>query len=61
MPCGTFTVKNVPQAKLQQTIDLFKANKPPPQDVTSEADGAGTFTVIAVFPPCPPDTTHSPS
>ena len=44
MPCGTFTVKNVPQAKLQQTIDLFKANKPPPQDVTSEADGAGTFT-----------------
>jgi hypothetical protein len=61
MACGTFTVKQIPQAKLQQTIDLFNANKPPPTSVTSAPDGAGTYTVMAVFPPCPPNTTHSPS
>ena len=58
MACGTFTVKRVTQAKLQQTIDLFKANDPPPTSVTSAADGSGAFTVTAVFPACPPNTTH---
>lgn len=59
MPCGTFTVKNVPQAKLQQTTDMFKANKPPPTNVSSAPDGSGTFTVTAQFPPCPPGTSHT--
>jgi hypothetical protein len=59
MACGTFTVSKVPQAKLQQTIDLFKANNPPPTSVTSSPDGAGTFTVIAIFPPCPANTSHT--
>jgi hypothetical protein len=59
MACGTFTVTKVPQLKLQQTIDLFKANKPPPTSVTSTADGMGTYTVIAKFPPCPPNTSHT--
>jgi hypothetical protein len=59
MACGTFTVRRVPQAQLQQTLDLFKANKPPPISVTSSADGAGTYTVTAIFPPCPANTTHS--
>lgn len=58
MACGTFTVKKVPQSKLQQTIDLFKANKPPPTSVTSTPDGTGTFTVVAVFPACPVNTSH---
>ena len=59
MACGTFTVKKVNQERLQQTIDLFKASTPTPTSVTSAADGSGTFTVTAVFPPCPPNTTHS--
>jgi hypothetical protein len=59
MACGTFTIKKVSQAKLQQTIDLFNANKPPPTSVTSTADGAGTYTVVATFPPCPANTSHS--
>lgn len=61
MTCGTFTVTKVQQAKLQQTIDLFNANKPPPTSVTSNPDGAGTYTVVATFPPCPGNTTHSAS
>ncbi len=60
MPCGTFTVSHVPQADLQETIDLFKANKPPPTSVTSAPDGTGAYTVTAVFPPCPANTSHSP-
>jgi hypothetical protein len=60
MPCGTFTVKKVPKGKVQQTIALFKANKPPPTNVSSTPDGSGTFTVVAEFPPCPPDTSHDP-
>jgi hypothetical protein len=59
MACGTFTVKKVLQAKLQETIDLFNANDPPPISVTSAPDGTGTYTVTVQFPPCPPGTTHS--
>jgi hypothetical protein len=58
MTCGTFTVKKVTEAKRQQTINLFEANDPAPTSVTATADGAGTYTVVAVFPPCPPATTH---
>lgn len=61
MACGTFTVQKVPKDQLQQTMDLFRANKPPPTSVTSAPDGQGTNTVTAVFPPCPSNTTHSPS
>jgi hypothetical protein len=60
MPCGTFKVAKVSQAEVQGTIDLFEANVPPPTSVTSAPDGDGTFTVTAVFPPCPANTTHSP-
>ena len=58
MACGTFTIRKVPAAKLQETIDLFQANMPPPNSVTSAPDGNGTFTVVAVFPPCPENTSH---
>jgi hypothetical protein len=59
MACGTFTIKKVPAQKVQQTMDLFKANQPPPTSVTSKDNGDGTFIVTAVFPPCPANTTHS--
>lgn len=61
MVCGTFTVKQVPAAKLDETEELFRANDPPPLDVSSTADGSGTFTVVAKFAPCPANTTHDPT
>ncbi len=59
MICGTFTLRNVPEEELASTISGFKATDPPPNDVTSEADGPGTFTVKAIFPPCPPELIHT--
>lgn len=58
MACGTYTVKNVPQSELDEAMAIWRASQPTPQ-VTSQPDGGGTFTVTAVFPPCPPNTTHS--
>jgi len=59
MVCGTFTRKGVSQAQLQMVVNLFKANIPPPTSVTSTKENDGTYTVVATWPPCPPDTTHS--
>ncbi len=59
MACGTFTVSKVPTSKVQQTIDLFSVNKPPPMRTTSASEGNELHKVTAVFPPCP-DTTTQP-
>jgi hypothetical protein len=59
MACGTFTVSGVSQTELQSRMDLFRANKPPPVSVSSNQDPDGSYTITAVFPPCPANTTHS--
>jgi hypothetical protein len=59
MVCGTFRIRQVPAAEVDDTIALYKANVPPPTSVTSAPDGQGTFTITAVFPPCPENTEHS--
>ena len=59
MVCGTFTINGVPKEKLAETSGLFEANDPPPTAVTSKQNSDGTFTVTAVFPPCPDGTKHS--
>jgi|KBSMisStaDraftv2_1062788.scaffolds.fasta_scaffold6569848_2 hypothetical protein len=59
MVCGTFTRTKVPAADVQNVIDAYKENDPPPTSVISKADGAGTFTVVATWPDCPANTTHS--
>ncbi len=59
MACGTFTVAKVPADQLAVTENLFKANKPPPISVSHKLDGDGTYTVVAEFPPCPENTTHT--
>ncbi|HEX8668998.1 MAG TPA: hypothetical protein VF727_11580 [Allosphingosinicella sp.] len=61
MVCGTFTLRKVPEAEVADTVALFEANVPPPNSVTSAPDGEGTFTVTAVFPPCPPEMEHDPA
>jgi hypothetical protein len=60
MVCGTFTLKKVPEAKLAQKVAMYKANVPPPTSVTSEPDGAGTYTITAVWPPCADNVEHHP-
>ena len=40
----------VPASELQDVIDGYHRQKPPPVSVTSSSDGPGTFTVIAVLP-----------
>jgi hypothetical protein len=59
MACGTYTVAKVPPGNVANVTALFQANVPPPNSVTSAPDGTGTYTVTAVFPPCPANTTHS--
>jgi len=59
MPCGTFVTSGLSETKAKTTKALFEANQPPPKSVTSEKQADGTFTVTAVFPPCPEGTTHS--
>ena len=58
MTCGTFKIEKVPAADVAQVVGGFQANVPPPTSVTSTPDGAGTYTVTAVFPDCPANTTH---
>ena len=60
MVCGTFTVQDVPAEALQETMDIWRGNDPPPMTVTSSQNADGTYTVTAVFPPCPEGTTHEP-
>ena len=60
MACGTFTQKGVPADQLQNAVLLWKASKPPPTSVTSKQDPDGTYTITAVFPDCPPGTSHDP-
>jgi Domain of unknown function (DUF1906) len=60
MICGTFTAARVPPDQLADVMQGYRDNIPAPLRVTSEADGDGTFTVTAVFPPCSTDTTHDP-
>ena len=51
----------VPASELQDVIDGYHRQKPPPVSVTSSPDGPGTFTVIAVFPPDAPDAPKAPN
>jgi molybdopterin-biosynthesis enzyme MoeA-like protein len=60
MTCGTFTVTDVPESDLQETIDLWQLSTPTPT-ITSTAQTAGVYTVVVTFPPCPANTTHDPN
>lgn len=57
MACGTFKESKVPAANLQNAIALWKASTPTPT-VTSTDNNDGTYTITAVFPDCPVNTTH---
>jgi hypothetical protein len=59
MVCGTFTLTQIGDGDVNQVVDLFQKNNPPPLRVTKNHEPDGTWTVVAVFPPCPANTTHS--
>jgi len=56
MVCGTFTETSVPKNALQHRVAMWNANGA--TNVTWNADDAGTYTITAVFPPCPDNTSH---
>ncbi len=60
MPCGTYKIDKVPAATVDQTVQMFQANVPPPTSVTKTQNPDGTYLVTAEWPPCPPNTTHDP-
>jgi hypothetical protein len=59
MVCGTFTLTGLTSADADDYVNIYKMNKPPPISVNKTPEpGGATFSVVAVFPPCPPGTTH---
>ena len=59
MVCGTFSIKKIADADVDGVEERFRLNDPPPNSVTREKQTDGTWTVTAVFPPCPENTTHT--
>ena len=57
MTCGVWQ-RLVPTDQADQVAGYYKMNVPPPLSVTITPYGDGKALVVAVFPPCPPDTTH---
>jgi hypothetical protein len=59
MACGTFTMTGLDKQGADMEKKLLDASKPTsPATIKQEADG--TFTVTAIFRPCPQNTTHQP-
>jgi hypothetical protein len=54
MACGTYTIKKVDAADVEQTKAMF-----PGATFTVTPDGSGTYTILATYPACPANTTHS--
>lgn len=61
MICGTFTLKDIPATQVADVVSRFKATIPAPTSVSKTKQADGTWTVVAKYPPCPPNTTHTAS
>jgi hypothetical protein len=61
MICGTFTITKIASGDVDGVVERYKATRPPPLSVTKTEAPDGTWTVVATFPPCPANTTHSRS
>lgn len=58
MVCGTFTATTSSKADANEQAQNYLDNDPPPISVTVTQGANSTWTVTAVWPPCPPGTTH---
>jgi hypothetical protein len=61
MICGTFTITKISDADVDGVVARFKATVPPPLSVTKTKQSDGTWTVVATYPPCAANVSHSPS
>jgi hypothetical protein len=59
MTCGTFKMTAIPDGYQDAVENGFKTGKPQPTSVTKTKNADNTWTVVAVFPPCPPNTSHT--
>ena len=53
MPCGVYTETKIPAADLDEVLAGIGLDNP--TNVTKTQQPDGTWTVVATFPPCPPD------
>lgn len=56
MACGTFTESNVPKHDLDHRVSMWTASGA--TKVTWVEEDDATYTITAVFPPCPTTVTH---
>lgn len=61
MICGTFTVTKISDADVAGVVARFKATVPAPLDVSQTKQADGTWTVVATYPPCGDNVSHSAS
>jgi hypothetical protein len=59
MPCGVWTIKDVPANQLDNVVGNFNLDAPIKIEKTQQADG--NWTVTATFAPCPPGQTGKTS
>jgi hypothetical protein len=57
MACGTFTETKVPKSNLAHRVSMWNVSGA--THVTWQEDDDLTYTITAVFPPCPDNTSHS--
>lgn len=54
MRCGTYTLRKIPDDQVHTVVAGFAADTP--ISLTRMQDADGTWTVVAVYPPCSPGT-----
>lgn len=59
MICGTFTTTDIPADQADEVEALYRANTPAPITVTRTQQADGSYTITAVYPPCPSNTSHT--
>lgn len=59
MTCGTFTTTDIPADQADAVEELYRAGTPAPTSVTRTQQPNGLYTITAVYPPCPPNTSHA--
>ena len=52
MPCGPYTVTDVPDASLSGALAILQLDHP--ITVQTQKQPNGKWTIVATFPPCPP-------
>jgi hypothetical protein len=61
MPCGTWTIRDIPEAEVGGVVAAFNLEDPLPNSVDSTDQGDGKWTVTAVFADCPPGQSNHTS